>query len=157
MKKIVTHLSFIVCMHTAIAQKPNVDSILQKVAIEKDEDKKVDLLVSLISSEINNDPKWTIETGLKLLNQSKVKMTILNCQLLILFRTRVSATLAQKQAFILPSVKKYAGSVKHRPCLFWRSQKIKRHISIKTGRNMISAIDIYLSATAHAAKGKMKK
>ena len=28
-------------MHTAIAQKPNVDSILQKVAIEKDEDKKL--------------------------------------------------------------------------------------------------------------------
>ncbi|MFZ1312187.1 MAG: hypothetical protein WAR38_04940, partial [Chitinophagaceae bacterium] len=56
---------------TASAQKPNVDSILQKVALEKNEDKKVDLLVSLVSSEINNDPQWGIETGLKLLNQAK--------------------------------------------------------------------------------------
>ena len=58
-------------MLTGFAQKPNVDSILQKVALEKNEDKKVDLLVSLVSSEINNDPQWGIETGLKLLNQAK--------------------------------------------------------------------------------------
>ena len=57
--------------HISTAQKPNVDSILQKVGVERNEDKIVDLLVSLVSAEINNNPQWGIETGLKLLNQSK--------------------------------------------------------------------------------------
>ena len=56
MKKILALFCFAVCMQTAFAQKPNVDSILQKVAVEKDEDKKVDLLVSIVSAEVNNDP-----------------------------------------------------------------------------------------------------
>ena len=68
MKKIITFFCFITSMQTAFSQKPNVDSILQKVAVEKDEDKKVDLLVSLVNVEINNNPEWAIETGLKLLN-----------------------------------------------------------------------------------------
>ena len=60
-------------MQIAFAQKPNVDSILQKVAVEKDDDKKIDLLVSLISVEISNSPEWCIETGMKILSQSKDK------------------------------------------------------------------------------------
>ena len=71
MKKIITLFCFIASLQIAVAQKPNVDSILQKVAVEKEEDKKVDLLVSLVSTEINNSPEWCIETGLKILNQSK--------------------------------------------------------------------------------------
>ena len=72
MKKILCSLLVVgLLANSAVAQKPNVDSILQKIAIEKDEDKKVDLLVSLVSAETNNNPELTIETGLKLLNQSK--------------------------------------------------------------------------------------
>ncbi len=81
MKKIIALVCFIACLQTAFAQKPNVDSILQKVAVEKDENKKFDLLISLVGSEINNNPKWCIETGLKILNQSqrendKIEMTV---------------------------------------------------------------------------------
>ncbi|MGF2411103.1 MAG: tetratricopeptide repeat protein [Ferruginibacter sp.] len=71
MKKIITLFCFVASMQTAFAQKTNVDSILQKVAIEKNEDKKFDLFISMIGTEINNNPQWCIETGLKILNQSK--------------------------------------------------------------------------------------
>lgn len=73
MKKIITLLCFVVSMQTVFAQGANVDSILQKVAVEKDENKKFDLLVSMVGTEINNDPKWCIETGLKILNQAQIK------------------------------------------------------------------------------------
>ena len=82
MKKIITLFCFIAGMQTVFAQKINADSILQKVAAEKNEDKKFDLLISLAGgAEINNNPEWCIETGLKILNQSKnensnIEMTV---------------------------------------------------------------------------------
>jgi tetratricopeptide (TPR) repeat protein len=81
MKKIITLFCFIASIQIAFAQKTNIDSILQKVAVEKDDNKKFDLFISLIGTEINNDPKWCIETGIKILNQSqreneKIGMTV---------------------------------------------------------------------------------
>ncbi len=81
MKKIITLLCFVASMELVFAQKTNVDSILQKVAVEKDENKKFDLLLSLVGTEINNEPKWCIETGLKILSQSQrekgnIEMTV---------------------------------------------------------------------------------
>lgn len=40
------------------------------IAVEEDEDKKVDLLVSLYTAEMNNNPDWVIGIGSKLLNHS---------------------------------------------------------------------------------------
>lgn len=81
MKKIITLFFFIAGIQTVFAQKTNVDSILQKVAAETGGDKKLDLLISLIGAEINNNPEWCIETGLKILNQVKnenrlIEMTV---------------------------------------------------------------------------------
>jgi hypothetical protein len=81
MKKIITLFCFIATMQTAFAQKTNVDSILQKVALERNEDKKFDLFISLVGAEINNDPEWCIKTGLKIQNQAKnensnIEMTV---------------------------------------------------------------------------------
>ncbi len=81
MKKIITLFCFIAGMQTVFAQKTNADSIFQKVAVERNEDKKFDLLISLVGTEINNNPEWCIETGLKILNQSKnenryIEMTV---------------------------------------------------------------------------------
>jgi hypothetical protein len=64
-KKTITLFCFIASMQIAFAQKTNVDSILQKVALERNEDKKFDLFISLVGAEINNDPEWCIKTGLK--------------------------------------------------------------------------------------------
>ena len=81
MKKIITLFCFIVGMQTVFAQKTNVDSILQKVTLERTEDKKFDLFISLVGAEINNDPEWCIKTGLKIQNQAKnensnIEMTV---------------------------------------------------------------------------------
>lgn len=71
MNKIISFVLLIAGIQTAFAQKTNIDSLLQKVAVEKSEDKKFDLLITLVGTEINNNPQWCIETGLKILNQSK--------------------------------------------------------------------------------------
>jgi tetratricopeptide (TPR) repeat protein len=71
MKKIIALFCFVAGMQTVFAQKANVDSILQEVAVEKDGDKKFSLFISMVGPEINNNPQWCIETGLKILNQSK--------------------------------------------------------------------------------------
>lgn len=81
MKKMTTLLCLIAFMQLLFAQTTNIDSILQKVAVEKDENKRFDLFINLVGTEINNDPKWCIETGLKILNQSqsendKIGMTV---------------------------------------------------------------------------------
>ncbi len=44
MKKVITLFCFIAGMQIVFAQKLHIDSMLQKIAIEKDEDKKVDLI-----------------------------------------------------------------------------------------------------------------
>jgi hypothetical protein len=74
-----------IAIGTVFAQKTNVDSILQIVAVEKDDNKKFDLFISLIGTEINNDPEWCIQTGLKILNQAKNESGNIEKQLLTLF------------------------------------------------------------------------
>ena len=69
MKRIICLFCFLACMLTANAQKLNVDSILKKIAVEKDEDKKVDLAVSLFLTGLDRDPYLTIQTGQALLKQ----------------------------------------------------------------------------------------
>lgn len=71
MKKIITLFCFVVSVQIAFTQTANVDSILQKVALEKDDNKKFDLFIRLVGPEINNEPKWCIESGLKIFNQSE--------------------------------------------------------------------------------------
>ena len=71
MKKTILLFCFIATVQVVSAQKSNVDSILQKVAVEKDENERFDLFISMVGTEINNDPKWCIETGLKVLNQAQ--------------------------------------------------------------------------------------
>jgi tetratricopeptide (TPR) repeat protein len=49
-----------------------VDSLLQKIAIEKNEDKKVDLIVSIWATGLDKDPYQLIQTGQALLKQAKI-------------------------------------------------------------------------------------
>ena len=50
MKKIIAFLCFVASIQTAFAQKLNVDSILQKIAAEKDDDTRVDLLLDFFGA-----------------------------------------------------------------------------------------------------------
>ena len=73
MKKIICLVCFIagisIAIGTADAQELNVDSILQKISVEKDEDEKVDIVVSLFLNGLDRDPYLTIQTGQSLLKQ----------------------------------------------------------------------------------------
>ena len=78
MKKVLFSLLVVCLLATpALAQMSNVDSILQKIAVEKDEDKKIELLAGLHTNEFNNSPNLVIEIGLKLLKQSQIDKSIL--------------------------------------------------------------------------------
>lgn len=157
MKKIATLLCFIACMQTAVAQKPNVDSILQKVAIEKDEDKKVDLLVSLISSEINNNPKWTIETGLKLLNQSNGENDNIELSVAYSFLGQGYRLLGNNIKALDYHHKGIAAAEKSNNLSALAFAENQTAHIYKDRQEYDKAIDIYLSATAHADKGKNEK
>ena len=56
-------LFFIAGMQTAFAQTLDIDSILKKIGVEKDEYNKIDLAVSLLLIGLDKDPYITIKTG----------------------------------------------------------------------------------------------
>src|SRR3978361_166544 len=69
MKNLLFLFCFLSCIHKASPQDKSVDSLLQKLAVEKDADKKIDLVVSLFLTGLDRDPYLTIKTGQSLLNQ----------------------------------------------------------------------------------------
>ena len=71
MKKIITLFFFIAGMQTAFAQTLDIDSILKKIGVEKYEDNKIDLAVSLFLIGLDKDPYITIKTGQALLKQGQ--------------------------------------------------------------------------------------
>lgn len=71
MKKIVSVILFFICFKNTIAEKINVDQAVQKIVAEKNEDKKLELIVDEHTTEFNNDPDLVIAIGLKLLNESQ--------------------------------------------------------------------------------------
>ncbi|MEO7265015.1 MAG: tetratricopeptide repeat protein [Ferruginibacter sp.] len=52
---------------TSAAQSQTVDSLLKEIAIEKDEDKKVDLIISIWETGLDRDPYLIIQAGQALL------------------------------------------------------------------------------------------
>ncbi|HPH86429.1 MAG TPA: tetratricopeptide repeat protein [Ferruginibacter sp.] len=157
MKKLVTLFCFIVSLQTAIAQKPNVDSILQKVAVEKDEDKKVDLLVSLVSAETNNNPEFTIETGLKLINQSKGKNKDIEIAVAYSFLGQGYRLLGNNIKALDYHHKAIASAEKSNnlSILAWTENQLA-HI-YKDREEYEKAISLYLSASEHADKGENER
>ncbi|HMK04427.1 MAG TPA: tetratricopeptide repeat protein [Ferruginibacter sp.] len=78
MKKSVALLCFLFTMQVAFTQRLDVDSLIRKIAAEKDEDKKLDLTIGFYTTSINNDPAYPIEIGLKLLRQSQLDKSIIS-------------------------------------------------------------------------------
>jgi tetratricopeptide (TPR) repeat protein len=157
MKKIIILFCFIAVIQTAYTQKLNVDSILQKVAIEKDEDKKVDLLVSLVTAEINNNPEWTIETGLKLLNQSKKENNNIELSVAYSFLGQGYRLLGNNIKALDYHFKGIAAAEKSgNLSILAFAENQAAHI-YRDRQEYDKAISLYLSATAHADKGKNEK
>ena len=78
MKNILLSLLVVCLLVThAFAQSPNVDSILQKIAVEKDEDKKVNLIISIWATGVDRDPNLTTKTGQAMLKQGQEKNDII--------------------------------------------------------------------------------
>ena len=154
MKKIISSLLFVAGMHTGFAQKPNVDSILQKVAVEKDEDTTVELLLSLLSFELNNNPGWTIRTGSKLLDQSK----------------RLNSDIEKSFAYSFlgqgyRSLGNYIKALDYHHSAIVLAEKSGNLSILAFAENQLGhvykdreeyqkAISLYLSSSAHAEKGK---
>ncbi len=70
MKKIVLLIFFIVSLQTAFSQSKNIDTTLQKIAAEKDDDKKIDLILSIFTLTNETNPEQGIRNGQKILTQS---------------------------------------------------------------------------------------
>ena len=157
MKKIIIFFCFLTSVQASFAQKTNVDSILQKVAVEKDGDKKFDLFINLVGTEINNDPKWCIETGLKILSQSKDENSNIE-------RAVAYSFLGQGYRLLGNSIK--ALDYHHKAIA--TAEKTNNFSLLAVAENQTAhiyrdreeydkAATIYLSATTHAEKGNNEK
>jgi len=162
MKKIIPILCFLagmlpIAIGTAFAQKTNVDSILQKVAVERNDDKKVDLLVSLYTPEMNNNPEWIIGLGLKLLKHSQtgnnnIELSFANGVLgqgYRLLGNNIKALEYHHKAFALAEK---SGNLS----ILSIAENQMAHI-YKDREDYDKAIRLYLSSTAHAEKGKNER
>lgn len=70
-------LFLLLCFNISFSQTVDIDATIKKIAKEKNEDKKVDLITSFYRSAINNDPQFAIQIGLKLLKQSQADKIII--------------------------------------------------------------------------------
>ncbi len=84
MKKILIHFCFFLYIQTAFSQNlplqsigEEIDVILQKIAAEKDENKRIDLIASIYTTRVEMNPNWVIETAQKLLEQSRKNKDII--------------------------------------------------------------------------------
>lgn len=54
-----------------VAQSTYIDSLMQLIAVERDDARRVDLIINIFSPEFEADPGLIIETGRQLLNQAQ--------------------------------------------------------------------------------------
>ena len=69
MKKIITLCCFIASMQTAFAQ--DIDSLLQKIATEKDETGRVELILQIFAATQETNPALDMQNAQKLLQHSQ--------------------------------------------------------------------------------------
>ena len=157
MKKIITLFCFVVSMQTVFAQGANVDSILQKVAVEKDENKRFDLFISMVGTEINNDPKWCIETGLKILNQAQRENDNIGQALAYSFLGQGYRLLGNPIKALDYHHKAIAIAEKTNNLSLLASAENQTAHIYRDREEYDKAASIYLSSTAHANKGHNEK
>lgn len=154
MKKIIAVFCFITGMQTVFAQKLNVDSSIRVIAVEKDDDKKVELLAGLHTNEFNNSPNLVIEIGLKLLKQSQVDKSIIEASAAYsmlghgyrLMGNNIKGLEYHHKAI---SLAEKTGNFS----LLAMAENQLAHIYKDRGENE-KAIKLYLSSSNHAEKGK---
>src|SRR5512140_1098141 len=71
MKLSIAFFFLLFSVETAVAQGNYIDTLLQKIAVEPDENKRFDLIVDIFSPEFETDPELIIETARKLLVQAR--------------------------------------------------------------------------------------
>jgi tetratricopeptide (TPR) repeat protein len=153
MKKTITLFCFVASMQFAFAQKTNIDSILQKVVVEKDENKRFDLFINLVGTEINNDPKWCIETGLKILNQAQKENDKIGLTVAYSFLGQGYRLLGNPIKALDYHHKAVAVAEKtNNLSLLAFAENQTAHI-YRDREEYDKAASIYLSSTAHADKG----
>ena len=70
MKKIIILFYLIVSIQTVFSQSKNIDTTLQKIATEKDDDIRIDLILSIFTLTNETNPEQGIRNGQKVLIQS---------------------------------------------------------------------------------------
>ena len=71
MKKFIAILFFLAGIQTGFSQMQNADAVLQKIAAEKDDDTRVDLLLDFFGATQDSDPVVDMQNAQKLLLQSQ--------------------------------------------------------------------------------------
>lgn len=156
MKKTILLFCFATIVQFVVAQS-NIDSILQKVEVEKDDNKRFDLYISMVGTEINNDPKWCIETGLKILNQAQREDDKIGQTMAYSFLGQGYRLLGNPIKALDYHHKAIAIAEKTNNLSLLASAENQTAHIYRDREEYDKAASIYLSSTAHAEKGHNEK
>ena len=161
MKKIITLFCFVASMQTAFTQNQMIQSIsmemdilLQKIASEKDDYKRIDLIASIYSTRVEINPNWVIETAQKLLKQSQNNKDIIG---------EAGALSLFGQGYRLAGNNIKGLDYHHKALVLAEKSGNQSVLALvenqmghiyKDREDNGKAISIYLSALEHATKGK---
>lgn len=157
MNKIILILFAFLIRQSGFAQEVNVDSVLQKIAIEKNVVKEVDLLVSLVTSVLNNNPKWAIETGLKLLSQSESRKSSIESSFAYSFLGQGYRLLGNNIKALEYHHKAFDEAEKSGNLSVLAFAENQTGHIYKDREEYDKAISLYLAANEHAEKGSNEK
>ncbi|MEO6136886.1 MAG: tetratricopeptide repeat protein, partial [Ginsengibacter sp.] len=156
MKKILILVCLFIIAQNLFAQKANVDSVIHAITISKNDSVKIALITGLYTPEINNDPDYVIDIGLKLLKQSEADKNIIE-------ESSANTFLGQGYRLLGNNVRGLAYHQKaialaeqiNNPSLLAIAENQMANI-YKDRDESDKAIQLYKSATAHAQQGDNK-
>ncbi len=139
-----------------VAQITYVDSLLQLIAVERDDAKRVDLIISIFSPEFETDPGLIIETGRQLLNQAQNNNDLISEAMAFSFfghGYRLSGNSIQGLDYHIKALQIAEKSGNQSILALVKSQMAHFY---KDREENEKAIRLYMEADAHAAKGSNK-
>ena len=77
MRKIIIFVLLFAIAQNLFAQKVNVDSVIHAISVSKNDSVKIVLIISLYNADINNNPDYVIDIGLKLLKKAEADRSTL--------------------------------------------------------------------------------
>ena len=154
MKKILILFGFIISIHAVFSQSEDLDSMLKKIAAEKNDNTRIDLINDLYLSTTESDPVLDMQNAQKLLlqsqkNKDKIAEAMALTEIGYSFRSFGNTTKSLEYTLNANALARETGNEK-----LEANTKINLAHNYKYQADYPKAISLYLSAAESASKVK---